>query len=495
MKKSLPTLKQIKQELAKRHYKHYVEYVHEGRYVHARHTLFLCEILQTAIEKKKLMRSGDIKTENQYIAINLPPRHGKSMTITETLPSYYLGQFEHDRVIEISYNDTFANKFGKKNREKVERFGKELFDLEINNRSSASDNWQINNLVGGMISRGALSGITGEGADLMIIDDPIKNREEANSEVYRGKLWDEWIDSFSTRLHPGAIVILILTRWHEDDLQGRLLNPEYGDPLNWQVYNLPLECDDENDTLEREIGEALWPERYGIEFIEERKKYPSSFNSLYQGRPTAQEGNMLKRAWWRYYDVLPQMAMTILSVDATFKDGEDSDFVSLQVWGKLEADMYLIDRVKAKMNFPTTLQAIRNLLVKHPKIALKLVEDKANGPAIISMLQHEIGGFVGVNPEGGKVARVNAVSPYIESGNVYLPRHEPFTHDFVEECASFPNGKNDDDVDAMSQALNRFIYFKPKYKEEQKKPETQAEKLYAHAMKQAKNRKKVKNYD
>jgi predicted phage terminase large subunit-like protein len=202
----------------------------------------------------------------------------------------------------------------------------------------------------------------------------------------------------------------------------------------------------------------LWPERYGYSFIAERKKYPSSFNALYQGRPTSQEGNILKRDWWQYYDVLPTMQKRILSVDATFKDEDDSDYVAIQVWGKTKADIYLIDNVKARLNFPATLQAIRNILKKHPGIAGKYVEDKANGPAIISMLNSEIGGFIKVNPQGGKVARVNAVSPYIESGNVFLPRQAEWVHDFVEEAASFPNGKHDDQVDAMSQALNRFIY-------------------------------------
>jgi hypothetical protein len=293
-------------------------------------------LFKQAIDKKKQMREGLIPTENQYIALNMPPRHSKSMTITETLPSYYLGQFPEDRIIEISYNDTFARKFGKKNKEKVRQYGKELFNIEIARDSSAHDEWALDNNIGGMISRGVLAGITGQGADLMIIDDPIKNREEANSETHREKIWDEWVDSFSTRLHPGAIVILILTRWHEDDLQGRLLNKEYGDPLNWQVYNFPLEAE-EDDVLGRKPGEPLWPERYGHSFIAERKKYPSSFNALYQGRPTSQEGNILKRDWWQYYDVLPTMQKRILSVDATFKDEEDNDYVAIQVWGKTKA--------------------------------------------------------------------------------------------------------------------------------------------------------------
>lgn len=435
-----------------------MSYVHQGRYKHAPHTEFIADVIQQAIDKKQQMRDGLIQTENQYIALNMPPRHSKSMTITETLPSYYLGQFPEDRIIEISYNDTFARKFGKKNKEKVKQFGHELFEVEVSRDSSAADEWNLDNNIGGMISRGVLSGITGQGADLMIIDDPIKNREEADSETHREKIWDEWIDSFSSRLHPGAIVILILTRWHEDDLQGRLLNPEYGEPLNWQVYNFPLEAE-ENDILGRKIGDPLWPERYGYSFIEERKRYPSSFNSLYQGRPTSQEGNILKRDWWQYYDKLPRMATKILSVDAAFKDEDDSDYVSVQVWGKNGPNMYLIENVTARMNFIATIQTIRNLLKKHPDITGKYIEDKANGTAIISMLRREVGGVVAVNPQGGKVARVNAVSPYIESGNVFLPRQAEWVHDFVEEAASFPKGKHDDQVDSMSQALNRFIYF------------------------------------
>lgn len=458
MKLSSLRLIDVRKEIAKKSYLDYVVYTHEGRYKKVPHTEFIGDIIQQAINKKKQMRDGLIPTQNQYIALNMPPRHSKSMTITESLPSYYLGHFPEDRIIEISYNDTFARKFGKKNKEKVKQFGKDLFNIEIAKDSSAHDEWTLDNNIGGMISRGVLSGITGQGADLMIIDDPIKNREEADSETHREKIWDEWIDSFSSRLHPGAIVILILTRWHEDDLQGRLLNAEYGEPLNWQVYNFPLEAE-ENDILGRNIGDPLWPERYGKTFIEERKRYPSSFNSLYQGRPTSQEGNILKRDWWKYYDKLPHIVTKVMSVDATFKDEADNDFVAIQVWGKTGADMYLIDNMKARMNFPTTLQAIRNMKQKHPDTSTILVEDKANGPAIIAMLHKEMGGIIPVKPEGGKVARVNAVSPHIESGNVFLPRQAEWLHDFVEECASFPKGKHDDQVDAMSQALNRFIYY------------------------------------
>lgn len=456
---------------AKSDYYEYVKHVHAGMYGYTRHGEYICRVLDDAIKQRIRMLAREIPVRTQYIMLSVPPQHGKSMHATETYPSYFLGKFPDEGVIEISYNSDFAEKFGGRNKDKVIMFGYDLFGIEVAKDSQSKGEWSIvkdgKKTRGGMMSRGVMSGVTGSSwGDLIIIDDPIKNREEANSETYRDKLWQEWQDSISTRIHPGAIVILINTRWHEDDLWGRLLDPAYGRPLPWRVINLPLECDEthlerEGNPLSRELGEPLWPDRYGNEFVQERKAYPTSFNALYQGRPTSQEGNVLKREWWRYYDVLPPTASQLISVDAAFKDEGESDYVVIQVWGKKEANMYLVDQVRARMNFPATIQTIRNMVAKYPRASVKLVEDKANGSAIIQTLQGQIGGIVPVNPEGGKVARVNAVSAYIESGNVYLPSAAiaEWIHDFVEECASFPSGKNDDQVDAMSQALHRFIYF------------------------------------
>ncbi len=443
-------------------YYEYVKYTHESMYSYTRHGEYVCRLLNDAVIKREAMFAGQIPMETQYLQINMPPQHGKSMHITETFPSYFLGKFPDHGVIEVSYNQTFAEKFGSRNKDKLSLYGNELFDIDVATDSRSKSEWGIMRdgvkTRGGMISRGIDSGVTGSSlGDCIIIDDPIKNRAEANSQVTRDKQWLEWVDSLSSRIHPGAIVIIIMTRWHEDDLSGRLNNPEYAPVLPWLNINLPLEAE-ENDLLGREVGQPLWEERYGYDFIIERKGHPSSFNSLYQGRPTSQEGNVLKRHWWKYYDVLPPMATQIMSVDAAFKDTKDSDYVVVQVWGKVNADMYLIDQVRAKMNFMATIQTIRNMVVKYPLAITKLIEDKANGSAIISTLQQEIVGIIPVNPEGGKVARVNSVSAVIESGNVYLPRQKEFVHDFVEEAASFPNGQNDDQVDGMSQALHRFIY-------------------------------------
>ena len=292
--------KQAKQELARRNYYDYVAYTHGHIFSYTRHGEFICNKVNAMIERKERMRAGLEPVRNQYMILSVPPRHGKSMHVTETVASYYLGKFPDDRVIMGAYNENYASKFGRKNRQKVAAVGDELFEIQLARDSASVTDWNIEGKRGGVISRGIMSGVTGEGADLMVLDDPIKNREEANSEVYRNKLWDEWIDSLSTRLHPGAIVIIIMTRWHEDDLVGRLLKEEYGNVLDWDVINLPLECDEkhineEGNPLGREIGQPLWPESYGDDFIDERKSYPQSFNSLFQGRPTAQEGNMLKR--------------------------------------------------------------------------------------------------------------------------------------------------------------------------------------------------------
>ena len=395
------------------------------------------------------------------------PTHN-SITITETLPSWYLGRNPTHRVIEISYNEDFAQKFGRRNRFKIKEFG-EIFGIETAKSPDSNTEFELSNNIGGMISRGVLSGVTGNPANLMIIDDPIKTREEADSETTRDKIWDEWLNSFRSRLAPGAKVILIMTRWHEDDLAGRIIKNE----KNVRVINLPLEAED-NDPIGRSIGDALCPEigkdnDWLLDFksVYLTKEGSRAWNALYQGHPTGLEGNMFKREWWRYYDELPDIVDWVMSVDAAFKDGDDNDFVAIQVWGKREAEIYLIDAVKRHLNLPDTMREIIRLRSTYPQCKTTLIEDKANGSAIINMLRKDMTGIIAVEPKGGKVSRANAIVGAIESGNVYLPHNKPFTGEFIEECAAFPNGAHDDSIDAMTQALNRLIYYSSEPKKKQ----------------------------
>lgn len=435
-------------EIARKDYSFYVEYVHKGLYTPSRHTDLICKKLE-AVERGECTR----------LIITIPPRHSKSMTVSETFPSWYIGKNPNRRVIEVSYGDSLARKFGRENKRKITEYGQSIFNIELSRENMGNNNFGIKNYRGGMISSGIGGSITGEGADLLIIDDPIKNRKEALSSTYKEMLWNEWQNTLLTRLHPGGSVIIILTRWSEDDLVGRLLENE-GD--KWDIISLPAEADKEDDLLNRKIGEPLWPERgFDKKWIEEKKKEVGSvtWNALYQQHPTPLEGGLVKRDWFKYYNALPNHFDEIIqSWDCTFKDANTSDYVVGQVWGRIGSDKYLIDMVRDRMGIVGTIQAIRNLSGKYPNSHLKLIEDKANGTAVIEMLKKEITGIIAVNPEGGKMARLQAVSPQIEAGNVYIPSPtlHPWVHDFVEEVISFPNFKFDDIVDSMSQALYRF---------------------------------------
>lgn len=439
-------------------YCEYVKYVHQGAWKKTPFHHFLCKYVQNFLERE---------TDKPYeiLVIATPPQHGKSQSITETLPSWYLGRHPERHVIEISYNEDFAVKFGRRNRRKIEEFGDEIFGLTLakdNNRAVEFETTKH----GGMISRGVGTGVTGQPANLMIIDDPIKNKKEAFSKSRRDLIYEEWLMSFKTRLAVGAKVILIMTRWHEDDLAGRLLAEEE----NIKLLRFPCECEEENTAVEkalgRKIGDSLCPE-IGKDnaWLREYKKGLVSqegsmtWNALFQGRPTAMEGNVIERDWWEYYEELPEnMANYVMSVDAAFKDEDQSDFVAIQVWAKLQHDIYLIDAVKKHLNFPDTIMEIRRLRAMYPECKTTLIEDRANGSAIITMLRREMTGIIAVQPNGSKMSRVQAILGAIESGNVHLPKHKRFTGDFVEECSAFPNAAHDDQVDCMSQALNRLIY-------------------------------------
>lgn len=435
-------------------YCEYVKYVHHGAWKKTPFHRFLCKYVQNFVERE---------TEKPYeiLVITTPPQHGKSQSITETLPSWYLGKHPEKHVIEISYNEDFAIKFGRSNKRKVDEFGEEVFGIHVAKDSNRAVEFEIAEHGGGMISRGVGTGVTGRPANLMIIDDPIKNNKEAFSKSRRDLIYSEWLMSFKTRLAPHSKVILIMTRWHEDDLAGRLLQEEE----NIKLLRFPCECEEENDLLGRHIGDALCPEiGKGNAWLEEYKKGLVSregsmtWNALFQGRPTAMEGNIIERDWWEYYEELPQINTWVMSVDAAFKDEDQSDFVAIQVWGKSNADIYLIDAVKKHLSFPDTIVEIRRLRAMYPECTTTLIEDRANGSAIIRMLRYEMTGVIPVQPIGSKMARVQAILGAIESGNVHLPKHKRFTGDFVEECSAFPNAAHDDQVDCMSQALNRLIY-------------------------------------
>lgn len=421
--------------------------------------MFLCDTIQTFIEK-------ETDKPVEILVINTPPQHGKSTTVTETLPSWYLMRHPDKSVIEVSYGDDLAERFGKRNLEKIKEFGA-LFGVSIDKRKATSKEFQIANHKGRMISRGIGSALTGYSGDLIVIDDPVKNRQEADSESRREFIWNEFLNSIMSRTQSRSKVVLIMTRWHEDDLAGRIME-QFEDITT--VINLPCEAE-EDDVLGRQIGEALCPEigKDDAWLKQFKATYASengvrAWNALYQGRPTALEGNMLLREWWEFYDVADyesdklRFDVMCMSVDATFKDEAKNDYVAISVWGKRENRIYMVDMVNQHLNFADTIRKIRVLKAKYNKVSAIYIEDKANGSAIIQTLRNQIAGIIPITPDVSKEARVQAVSAYIEAGNVYLPRDKKITWEFIDQCSSFPNGKHDDMVDSMAQALHKLVF-------------------------------------
>lgn len=328
----------------------------------------------------------------------------------------------------------------------------------------------IDGHLGQLYCTSILGGATGRGTDLLIVDDPVKNRAEAESKTIRDKIYAEWQDTFFSRLSANGSVIIIMTRWHEDDLAGRLLRENR---LPWIEIKIPAIAE-ENDLLGREVGEALAPEIGKDEkWAEQTKAVTGSrgWASLYQQRPTPAGGDIFKRSWAKYYvpsiemkvrlglgdDVKSCLVLFSASpiVDCTFKDKNTSDFVAGHVWARDVADYYLLDRHHERMGIVETMRAIQSMANRWPDAKAKYVEDKANGSAVIEMLQKKIPGMVAVNPQGGKEVRAQAVAPFWESGNVYVPHPlwKAWADEVIDELEAFPNRAHDDDVDAMSQAL------------------------------------------
>ena len=440
-----------RRELARRDYGAYLALTQGRGWKETALSRYLARAVQTFLE-------ADTGHAYDILLIETPPQHGKSTAVTETLPSWFLGRWPEKRVIVAGYSDEFAERFCRRNREKLQQFGPDLFGVAMG-KVNRSTEFELAGHRGRMISRGLLSGITGNPAELLIVDDPIKTRQDADSPVIRDRIWEEWQNSLKSRFAAGAKVIVIMTPWHEDDLAGRLLRQE----IHVEQLRLPVEAE-ANDPLGRapgaplcpELGkDAAWLRDFKRAYLDDPKGGARAWAALYQCAPRVEGGNLIRRSWWRRYDPgdAPAFGTQVISVDAAFKGGENNDFVAITVWGKAGTDYYLQDCLNRRLDFPGTLQAIRAMAKLYPEARAVLIEDKANGPAVIQTLQRELY-CIPVNPRGGKIARVNAVAPAIEAGHVFLPRQSPWVEAFVDQWTAFPAAAHDDMVDSASQALS-----------------------------------------
>lgn len=433
-------------------------------------------------------------TGTDRLLISMPPQEGKSTRVTHYGVLWLLRRHPHLRVVIISYGDSIARRWSYNIRSDIAAHdgtrGAIDLGLRISRDSRAASHWALQSPARGNVDAIGLYGsITGLPVELLVIDDPVKDFRAADSMALSEQAWQTYMAVAHPRLAPGGQVIVVLTRWHENDLGGRLLQKQEEDRRaglehydTWRVINVPAQADHDpatgaTDPLDREPGEFMLSARGRTRAQWEAVKAATSpriWTALYQGRPSPERGDVFHRGWWRRYDSplwrveadgsyrvrSYEGGQLVQSWDMTFKDSAGTDYVVGQVWFAKGGVAWLLDQVRGRMDFPTTQQAVVRLSAKWPQAALKLVESTANGPAVIASLRTQVSGLVPVTPVGGKPARARAVSPFVEAGDVVMPTADVALFDVEElilEATLFPNGAHDDQVDALTQALDRVL--------------------------------------
>lgn len=403
------------------------------------------------------------------LLINVPPVTCKSTETCVLWPDWLWARDASLRFMFSSYNENFTKRDCRKAKALLlsEWYRAHFPEVEL---KRDPDTVLEHHTTAGGERHGASpgSGVTGQHVHGIVEDDPIK-QQDVSSKSARDAAWRYHSETLGSRLLPeGNWRVLIMQRQHEDDPAGRILargGIEDGD--SYVHLCLPMEFEPKRRCQTRlpfadprqEEGELLWPARLNAGYVAEQKVELGSYGYATQDqqRPAPEEGGIVKRAWWRRYMTLPDDLVDFLvSVDCTFKDTGKS-YVVFQAWARRVADAYLLDQYRDKVDFTETVRALVAFCARWPQASLKLIEDKANGPAVISHLKSVVPGLVAVEPQGGKQARLSAVSPFIESGNVYIPHSASWVDGYIEELSLFPNAANDDQVDATSQALQRLL--------------------------------------
>lgn len=394
-------------------------------------------------EKLEAVARGEIKR----LMICMPPRHGKSELASRRFPAWFLGKNPGKQVIAASYNSDLANDFGREVRNIVAspEF-QNLFKVDLAEDSKAANRWHTN--AGGMyVAAGVGTAITGRGADILLIDDPFKDRKEADSELQRKTVWDWYTSTAYTRLMPGGAVIVINTRWHDDDLSGRLLFEQEGGGDQWDVLSLPaLEGD-----------KALWPEWYPVERLEQiRSVLPArDWNALYQQNPIPDEGDYFKLDWFADYDELPEKLTVYGASDYAVTDG-DGDYTEHGVFGvDFNKNIYVLDWWRGQSASDVWIEKKCDLIVKH-KPACWFGEAgpirRAIEPFMVSRMtqRNAFCRIEWLSSVSDKATRARSIQGMASMRKVFFPKNAAWKGDVLSQMIRFPAGKHDDSVDVMS---------------------------------------------
>lgn len=408
--------------------------------------------------------SQDVVDEKSpRLIITVPPRHGKSHMTTQRFPVHHMGKNPHHQFIVAAYGQDLANDFSRLTRNVMrDPITQQIFpNLKLDPDRQSVENWSTTQN-GGYKPVGVGGPATGRGCQILIIDDPIKDDEQAQSEAYRETMWEWWRKVAYTRLMPGGGVLGMMTRWHHDDWVGRLLEAEKNGGDKWRVVNFPAIAEEDEEF--RKQGEALHPERYPIDALKAIKVTlgEHGFESLYQQRPTSLAGGLVKWGWFQIYDESPEKLLTIFegyriiqSWDTGNKAKEIHDPSVCLTW--LETDkgkLYLLDVFVDRLEFPALKRKFYQHAYEWGATAI-LVEDKGSGQQLIQDAREEKPDLnvIACEPDADKVVRMIRQTPPIEAGRCVVPKWALWLDHFKLEVTGFPNTKYDDQVDALSQFL------------------------------------------
>lgn len=409
-------------------------------------------------------------------AVSFAPQEGKSTLCARALPLWLLTRNPDLQIAVASYGLDLATQHVQAARDYVLEAGDRLgYSVDLGNAGKSS--WSIREGRGTVYAASVTGGFTGKAADVVVVDDPFSGFEDSASPAYRDKVWDWWQGVVSARFSASTVVVVVQTRWHYDDLIGRLLQH---DPDGMDFVRVPACADHdpaagETDPLGREPGEYMVSARGRTTAQWERRRRDAgskAWAALYQGSPVDSESALIPSSRFvRYHTLMhtesagrcmvPPAAgdQLVQSWDLAVTGSDTSDYVVGQVWLKRGPNMYLLDQVRQQLSFTDTVEAIKAMSSRWPQAHLKLIEAKANGPAVIDTLRRSTPGLVPVNPRVSKELRATACQPFIEAGNVLLPDAAvaAWVTTLTDELDSFPAGRHDDTVDALTQAVGKLM--------------------------------------
>ncbi len=420
-----------------------------------KHLLYISTIIATAIS-----RGG------ARIIVSMPPRHGKSELLSIWTPVWYLDHNPDDHVILTSYGADLATGFGRRVRDTI-REREDVLKVRIRHDSRRVDSF-LTTKRGGMFSVGIGGPITGKGANLLLVDDYLKNAKDASSETIRNDIFDWFISTAFTRLEPGGSVIILATRWNINDLIGQLKRkPETG---KWLIIELPALAE-KNDPLGREIGKSLWSERYSLESLQAIKNTLGTYfwQSLYQQRPIPGGTNVANEGWFPIIDILPHRSRLhkVRYWDlASTADGGDYTSGTC-VSEDVETGIFYVEDIRRAQKSPAKVEAMVSNTAEHDGRDVKVIIEQEPGASGKSLVDHYVRTVLkqftadGRRSSGDKFVRAQAFLAAAEAGKIRLVRGA-WNQEFVDEILVFPEGEHDDQVDSTCGAYNELIAKRPK---------------------------------